>query len=179
MALFTGKGDDGTTYFFGSKERFGKDTPLVEALGTCDELNSLLGFVKAKSKSDEKILEEIQQNLFIIQAELAGAGMRITEAKVKQAEELINNIEKKLPPIKTFFIPGANEISALFDLARTVARRTERRVVALVNLESETPSGKPCIQTLAYLNRLSSVLYALARYHAQKEGQVENKPHYK
>ena len=105
--------------------------------------------------------------------------MRITEAKVKQAEELINNIEKKLPPIKTFFIPGANEISALFDLARTVARRTERRVVALVNLESETPSGKPCIQTLAYLNRLSSVLYALARYHAQKEGQVENKPHYK
>jgi len=184
MALFTGKGDDGTTYFFGSKARFAKDTPLVEALGTLDELNSLLGYLKAqiwqlggkasKSKleiSDKEIIEEIQQNLFIIQAELAGADMCITEDKVLKAGKLVNDVEKKLPPIKTFFVPGANETSALFDLARTVARRAERRVVAL-NLEPKVSSK----HTLAYLNRLSSVLYAMARLRA---GKKEVKPNYK
>ena len=180
MALFTGKGDDGTTYFFGSKCRFNKDTPLAEALGTCDELGSLLGYLRAKIKSDSKIILEVQQNLFIIQAELAGADKRITEEKVRDMERVINNIEKKLPPIKTFFIPGANETSALYDLARTVARRTERRVVAL-NPETRFRNQVSGISkfSLAYLNRLSSFLYAKARYHAQKGGKVEKKPHYK
>lgn len=166
--LFTGKGDDGTTYFFGSKERFGKDTPLVEALGTCDELNSLLGYLRAKISGDSALIEEVQQDLFIIQAELAGADKHIVEEKVKTMEERINAIEKELPPIKTFFVPGANEESALYDMARTLARRTERRVVALGD---KVPSK----WTLAYLNRLSSLLYALARKHG---GGEETKPHY-
>lgn len=188
--LYTGKGDDGTTYFFGSKERFGKDTPLVEALGTLDELNSLLGVVKARispiapsyikrgrrSGGDNDlncydIIEDVQQDLFIIQAELAGADKKIEENKVKDMEKLIGEIENKLPPIKTFFVPGANEESALLDFARTVARRAERRVVALPK--------KPSRFTLAYLNRLSSLLYALARLHGQKTGKVEKKPTYR
>ena len=196
MALYTGKGDDGTTYFFGSKERFGKDTPLVEALGTCDELCSLLGYLRARFQgstlrldsqgqtlgSDSEILEEVQQNIFIIQAELAGADKQIVKEKVRAMEERINNIEKELPSITTFFVPGANEISALFDLARTVARRAERRVVALETMfsnEIRKPGFRISKWSLAYLNRLSSLLYALARLHAQKEGKVEKKPHYK
>ena len=178
--LYTGKGDDGTTYFFGSKTRFAKDTPLAEALGTCDELVSLLGFVKVKIRSERSLIGEVQQNLFIIQAELAGADKKIVEQKVKDMEERINAIEKKLPPIKTFFVPGANEKSALYDLARTVARRAERRVVAL-NPETRFRNQVSGISkwSLAYLNRLSSLLYALARLHAQKGGKVEKKPHYK
>jgi len=169
--LYTGKGDDGTTYFFGSKERFGKDTPLVEALGTLDELNSLLGFVRAKIKQNKKVIEDVQQDLFIIQAELARADKKIEESKVRDMEKLIGEIENKLPPIKTFFVPGANEESALLDFARTVSRRAERRVVAL--------EKKPSQFTLAYLNRLSSLLYALARLQGQKGGKVEKKPTYR
>ncbi|HEY4482824.1 MAG TPA: cob(I)yrinic acid a,c-diamide adenosyltransferase [Candidatus Paceibacterota bacterium] len=179
--LYTGKGDDGSTYFFGSKERFGKDTPLVEALGTLDELNSLLGFVRARIRgrtlkgpqgpTSKAIIEDVQQNLFIIQAELAGADKKIEESKVREMEKLIGEIENKLPPIKTFFIPGANEESALLDFARTVSRRAERRVVAL--------EKKPTKFTLAYLNRLSSLLYALARLQGQKGGKVEKRPTYK
>ena len=179
--LYTGKGDDGSTYFFGSKERFGKDTPLVEALGTLDELNSLLGFVRARIRgrtlkgpqgpTSKAIIEDVQQNLFIIQAELAGADKKIEESKVREMEKLIGEIENKLPPIKTFFIPGANEESALLDFARTVSRRAERRVVAL--------EKKPTKFTLAYLNRLSSLLYALARLQGKKGGKVEKRPTYK
>ena len=184
--LYTGKGDDGTTHFFGSKERFGKDTPLVEALGTLDELNSLLGFVKARLgmqasgksgslPSGAKILDEVQQNLFIIQAELAGADKKIVESKVREMEKMIGEIENKLPPIKTFFVPGANLESGLLDWARAVARRAERRVV---HLAAGPLSKRPGRFTLAYLNRLSSLLYALARLHGQKGGKVEKKPTY-
>ncbi len=171
MALYTGKGDDGTTYFFGSKERFGKETPLVEALGTLDELNSFVGVLRAKIKKDSEELEGVQQNLFIIQAELAGAEMKIEEKKVRDMEQRIGEIEKMLPPIKTFFVPGANEKSALYDFARTIARRAERRVVAL--------EKKPSQWSLAYMNRLSSLLYAHARLQAQGKGKQEKKPTYK
>ena len=173
--LYTGKGDDGTTYFFGSKKRFGKHTPLVEALGTLDELNSLLGLIRAKVKKDRKEIEQVQQDLFIIQAELAGADMKIEEKKVRDMERRIGEIEKRLPVIKTFFIPGASEQSALYDYARTVARRAERRVVAL-KMVSKLHKGAVSVFSLAYLNRLSSLLYAHARLAAL--GRKEKKPNY-
>jgi cob(I)alamin adenosyltransferase len=174
--LYTGKGDDGTTYFFGSKERFGKDTPLVEALGTLDELGSLLGLIRTQlGVSDSKLAlgEEIlvvQENLFIIQAELAGADKHIEEVKVREMENRIGEIENMLPPIKTFFIAGTNMESAWLDYARTIARRAERRVVAL--------EKKPEKWTLAYLNRLSSLLYAFARLLAKESGEHEKAPTY-
>lgn len=189
--LYTGKGDDGTTYFFGSKERFGKDTSLVEALGTLDELNSLLGYLRAcfKGSTFGSEILEVQQDLFIIQAELAGADKKIEEGKVRKMEQRIGEIESLLPPITTFFIPGAGRESAMLDYARTVARRAERRVIALRGENSQlAPSEKipsrgiasfPSPMTLAYLNRLSSLLYAEARLAAHVDGKSEIKPEYK
>lgn len=169
--LYTGKGDNGTTTTFGSNERVGKDSALIEALGTADELNSFLGFVKSKSQEDCEVLEAAQQNLFIIQAELAGADKHIEENKLREIETIIKDIERALPPIKTFFVPGANEASSLLDVARTMARRLERRVISLRKEDSHFLSPF----SLAYLNRLSSLLYALARLRA---GGEETKPHY-
>lgn len=170
--LYTGKGDDGTTYTFGCNQRFSKDSELSEALGTMDELNSLLGLCKAQIKEKEAIEDvlEVQQNLFIIQAELAGADKKITKKKVENLEEKIDEIEKGLPEIKTFFISGACEESALFDYSRTIARRAERRVVSVKDRVGEN--------TLAYLNRLSSFLYAMARLYAYKSDIKESAPTY-
>lgn len=179
--LYTGKGDDGTTSFFDSKERVSKDHPLTEALGTVDELNSLLGLLRATvakksepvgAKTMDQVLEETQQSLFIVQAELAGAPKMISQYKVDKLSELVNEIESELPEIKSFFIPGATQVSALFDVARTVARRAERRVIALPEKQ------KPSQPTMGYLNRLSSLLYALARLVAHRAGAAESAPTY-
>lgn len=185
MALFTGKGDGGTTKTFNSKERVSKNSEITEALGTVDELNSLLGLVKVASGydvvmvKDEKrriseTIEGVQKNLFILQAELAGAGKTLAEEKVSDMELVVNEIEKQLPPITSFLIPGGTELGALFDVARTVARRAERRVIAA---HEEGHNVGP--HSLAYVNRLSSLLYALARFANHKAGSQEGAPDYK
>jgi cob(I)alamin adenosyltransferase len=181
--LYTGKGDDGSTYFYGSSERFGKDHPLAEALGSLDELNSLLGLCRSLGEVRElrikgretfdNLLEEVQQNLFILQAELAGADKIIAEDKVEKMSDKINETEKLMPEIRTFFVAGTTKTSAMLDFARAVSRRTERRVIALPD------QLKPGKHTLAYLNRLSSLLYALARLAAYKSGIKESAPSYK
>ena len=104
--------------------------------------------------------------MFIVQAQVAGADKKISENNVKYIEEIISEIEKKLPPIKSFLVSGANDISAYFDFARTLARRAERRVVAV----SEEGIAKIDHNTLVFLNRLSSFLYVFARYFALKNG---------
>ncbi len=184
--LYTRKGDSGTTKTLHCDQRLSKSSVVAEALGAVDELNSLLGFVKARNTSPALVLVQgrglklmlnhVQQNLFIIQAELAGAaGKTISADKVKKMEEAIDKIEKELPPIKSFFIPGATENGALLDYARTVARRAERRVVKAKE-ENLTKLSAP---TLAYLNRLSSLLYALARLANHQSGITEQAPDYK
>jgi cob(I)alamin adenosyltransferase len=192
--LFTGSGDDGTTKTFGCAQRVSKSSAIAEALGTLDEINSLLGLCKIKSYesgfefSGRKlgdIVGSIQQNLFIIQAEFAGAEKNIEKAKVIELEEMIKGIEKELPPIRTFFISGGAELAAMFDFARTVSRRAERRAVAAHEaLSAEVSSGVESkrlisVLTLAYLNRLSSALYALARLSNHKSGINEEPPSYK
>ena len=111
MALFTGKGDDGTTKTFGCDQRISKSSNIAEALGSLDEINSFLGLAKVqsaylgykyKNKSLSEIVHMLQKNLFIVQAELAGAEKTIQEEKVKELEEIINGIEKEMPPIKSF-----------------------------------------------------------------------------
>ncbi len=178
--LFTGKGDDGQTKIFGSKEKLSKNSDLAEALGSLDEANSFIGLVKSKTreyeiKLHEKVLEEIlesvQNDLFIIQAQVAGADKKIETGKIQWLEEIVNAIEKELPPIKTFMIPGINEISAYFDFARTLVRRAERRVVGI----HEERIDK---QTLAYLNRLSSLMYAFARFSGHIISGQEKSPTY-
>ncbi len=187
--LYTGKGDKGTTKVLDSKDRFSKGSDLAEALGSLDELNSFLGLCKFKArqmqeggvligKSEEKtsnILEEAQENLFIIQAQVAGADKKITKAKVTKLEKIINTIEAEIPPLKGFSIAGGTELSSLLDVARTLARRTERRVV----LVKESGLRKLPGHTLPYLNRLSSLLFALARLFNHRSGIQEERPSYK
>lgn len=182
--LYTGKGDQGMTTIFGCDQRISKSSAIAEALGSLDETNSFLGLCKVHRKavsyklsafSFSEIIHQVQQNLFIIQAEVAGAEKSTEEKKVKEIEKIIDAIEKELPPIKTFFISGGTELSALFDTARTIARRAERRVVEV----SEEGKVKIGAYSLAYLNRVSSLLYALARLTNHKSGIKEKSPKYK
>lgn len=184
--LYTRKGDRGTTKVFdsGSGQRISKSSQLAETLGTMDEVNSFLGLCKEGARAwrlthmgvpISDVVHSIQKDLFIIQAELAGAEKSVTEDKVKSIENLIDSIERILPPITTFFISGGTELAARFDVARTLARRAERRVVA-VHESGERSLGD---HTRAYMNRLSSVLYALARLANHKSGIKEESPDYR
>ena len=183
--LYTRKGDDGTTKTFGCDQRISKSSSVAEALGTLDETNSFLGLCKVKAKESGLLLpggalcyqavHAVQKNLFIVQAELAGSKMSISEEKVKEAEALIDAVEQALPPIKSFFISGGSELASLFDFARTLSRRAERRVVAAAE-EGKVEIGQ---FTRSYLNRLSSLLYALARYANHSAGVIEEGPDYK
>ncbi|MCE9585319.1 cob(I)yrinic acid a,c-diamide adenosyltransferase [Candidatus Nomurabacteria bacterium] len=183
--LYTRKGDSGTTKTFGCDQRISKSSAIAEALGTLDEINSFLGFLKIKSVDVFFVLEKnnlnvpetidrIQQDLFIVQAETAGAEKNITLEKVKWLEYIIDNIEKSLPPIKTFFVSGGTELASISDIARTIARRAERRVVGV----HDEGLAKISPETLAYLNRLSSVLYAFARMFNHINGISEEAPRY-
>ena len=183
--LYTRKGDNGTTKTFGCDQRISKSSAIAEALGSLDEINSFLGICKVKAEKEKlilsdgtdfsKMIHEVQKNLFIIQAEIAGSSMSITDEKVKEIEVIIDWIERELPPITTFFISGGSEMAALFDIARTIARRAERRVIGV------SDEGKIKISdfTKSYLNRLSSFLYALARISNFKFGISEVGPDYK
>ena len=181
--LYTRKGDDGTTKTFGCNQRISKSSSVAEALGALDETNSNLGLCKVVSeKSDftlagkkfSEIVHGVQENLFIVQAEVAGADKTISQEKIKEIEMFIDAAEKELPPIKTFFISGGTELAARFDVARTVSRRAERRVI-LARTEGMT---KISDNTAAYLNRLSSLLYALARLTNHKSLIKEPSPKY-
>ena len=183
MALYTGKGDAGTTKLFTSRrgERIAKSDPIFEALGTVDELNTLIGWCRVACHVDwlvgerpvSTILLDVQHHLFTIQAELAGAEKSIPEAHVHELESVIERIESKLPKITTFFVPGGSELSARLDVARTVARRAERRVVELSGSGTDISS-----HTLAYVNRLSSLLFALVRFVNHMNGDEEQPPQY-
>lgn len=189
MALFTGKGDGGTTKVLDSTERISKASALPETLGTLDELNSYIGFAKVRaaeesdpafvavagSESTSQILREIQEQLFIVQAEVAGANKRIDEAKVVRIESIVNSIEQILPPITTFTVSGGTELSAILDIARTISRRAERRVVGLEDLGLRTLSPT----TKAFMNRLSSLLFALARLATLRAGLERESPSYR
>jgi cob(I)alamin adenosyltransferase len=187
--LYTRKGDSGTTKFFHSEkgERVSKSSPVFEALGTVDELNCHLGFCKALAKdtkdrllmqnskeSYEDIIEKIQQCLFSLQAELGGATFYIKDAHVKYLEEIIAEVELFLPPITSFIVPGGGKTGAYLDVSRTVARRAERGIVRL----KEENIKEINEQSLIFINRLSSALYALARFANYQEGYTEDKPSY-
>lgn len=184
MALFTGKGDGGTTKLFDSEpgKRITKTSPVFECLGMLDELNTLVGWCRAGSPDDllvierrlKHVLHDVQDHLFTLQAEVAGAPKSIPLSSVEHLGVFINSIEARMPPIKTFLVPGATELSARLDIARAVARRTERRLVMLHESGERTVSES----SRAYANRLSSLLYALTRYVNHTAGADENAPTY-
>lgn len=185
--LYTRKGDNGTTKLFNSKpgERLTKGAFIFEVLGGVDELNSSIGFAKALAKNInfsleniftyEDFLEEIQENLFSLQAELASETFYLKEKHVLFLEERIAEIEKFLPEINSFIIPGGTELGAYLDVLRATARRVERSLVVLSDREEKEINPI----SFQYINRLSSVLYALARYANHKKGIIYKKPNYK
>lgn len=183
--LYTGKGDDGTTKIFGCDQRLSKSSLVTEALGSVDEINSLLGVCKAKAcprcfkievedLDIEQIVEEMQNGLFSVQAELAGADKRVSSEEVTRMENWINLIEKELSTIDSFLVAGGNELAAMFDFARAIARRAERSVIK-ANDSGDVELKK---NTLAFINRLSSLLYALARFVNYRAGIEEKSPEY-
>jgi len=181
MALFTGKGDDGITSLFGSKERVSKASCQTKILGVLDETNTLIGVCKAKSRNFlylinnsnlADILENVQQDLFVIQAIAAGSPKSFGTDRVKRLEDIIVSIEEELPPMKTFLLSGGTELSGFLDYARAVARRAERVFVGCSKTEN-TPG-----EVIQYLNRLSSLLYVLTRFVNHKQEVKEIPPSY-
>jgi cob(I)alamin adenosyltransferase len=157
--IYTRTGDDGTTGL-GDGTRVPKDHPRVEAFGTVDELNSVLGLLLAEPLSDTWAAEltRIQHALFDLGGELCIPGRSVlTEDDVTGLEALLDRLNAELSPLKEFILPGGTRAAALCHLARTVCRRAERRVYALSRHEAVSPVA------LKYLNRLSDLLFVMAR----------------
>ncbi|MBI5782931.1 MAG: cob(I)yrinic acid a,c-diamide adenosyltransferase [Gammaproteobacteria bacterium] len=164
--IYTRTGDDGSTGL-GDGSRVPKDHARVEAYGAVDELNSVLGLLLAKEPPPEvrKPLTDIQHVLFDAGGELSVPGRCVIEAtQIVRLEELLDQLNAGLPPLKEFILPGGAEAAALCHVARAVCRRAERRLTALAHGEKINP------ETLKYLNRLSDLLFVMARYLNAKAG---------
>lgn len=187
--LYTKKGDGGTTKLFDCPQgkRLDKNELIFEALGTVDEVNSHLGVIKviAQEKSEvlqhktgdfvyAQMLEKIQNLLFSIQAELGGSPNMINEEHITYLESIIALVEDEIPPITTFIVYGGTLLAAHLDLVRAVSRRCERLVVGV----SKEGMREVNPHTLQFLNRLSSVFYALARYSNYHHNCTEKPPSY-
>jgi cob(I)alamin adenosyltransferase len=166
MAIYTRTGDQGETDL-PDGSRVPKDAALIEVLGTLDELSALLGLARCESLPEgyEPLLEQIQRQLFQVGAELAtvapGQAVRlgIGPEQVATLEQRIDRQEATLESPGTFLLPAGSRAAAVLHLARAVCRRAERRLVSLAGIQPRTVSPG----LLAYLNRLSDLLYILAR----------------
>jgi cob(I)alamin adenosyltransferase len=181
--VYTRKGDHGDTDLVGGK-RVRKDAPRIDAYGTVDELNAALGVVRAVNAAEsrrvvatrtlEDMLRKLQSELFDLGAELATPpetfqpGMfRVGAGEVQALEALIDRCQRELQPLKSFILPGGGRVSAFLHVARTVCRRAERDVLRLMRVEEigDWP--------LAYLNRLSDLLFVLSRWVGHHLGEAE------
>lgn len=197
--LYTGKGDNGTTTLFHCDQgRISKSASIIEALGALDELNAYLGVVKVYSLDEhlkipikeppvlkamasqikyisyDSVLSDIQQTLFIIQAQVAGSDIVVSKENLKSIEDVLKMISDLLPPITSFTVSGGSILSAELDFSRTLARRAERRIVQI-----EVDGIKKLDEmTVTYLNRLSSVLFAMSRYANHLLSIPEDHPKY-
>jgi cob(I)alamin adenosyltransferase len=168
--IYTRTGDDGTTGL-GDGSRVPKDSARVEAYGTVDELNSVVGMLLAVPGLPAAVTEcltEVQHELFDMGGELCIPGHQmILEAQVTRLEQELDRFNEALPPLKEFILPGGGPAAAACHLARTVARRAERRAWTLARAESVNPA------LLKYLNRLSDLLFVIARVLARHERGAE------
>jgi cob(I)alamin adenosyltransferase len=164
--IYTRTGDDGTTGL-GDGSRTPKDAPRVEAYGTVDELNSAIGVVLAVRtlpKAVRDCLTEVQHDLFDLGGELCIPGHRaISDEFVMRLELALDGFNEPLPPLREFILPGGGPAAAACHLARTICRRAERRVCTLARSEAVAP------EVSKYLNRLSDLLFVLARVIARHE----------
>jgi cob(I)alamin adenosyltransferase len=167
--IYTRTGDAGTTGL-GDGERVAKDHPRVEAYGTVDELNSAIGVVLAGDlpAGIERCLTGIQHDLFDVGGELCMPSYRaVTPARVEELEQALDAFNADLPPLKEFILPGGGRAAAACHLARTICRRAERRVWTLAR-EEDVNEALP-----RYLNRLSDLLFVVARVLARHENGSE------
>jgi cob(I)alamin adenosyltransferase len=169
--IYTRKGDDGTTgLLFGG--RVAKDAPVIQAAGDIDEAQAVLGLVRAevaKGSELDSMLVALERDLYVLMAEVATAAEHrdrltagttmVTQSMVARLEALMDALSERFPPVVEFVLPGQDRISALLDLARTTVRRAERSLVVL---------GSPGLAG-AYLNRLSDLLWTMARW--QEDGR--------
>lgn len=175
--IYTKTGDGGETALFGGG-RVGKDDTRVEAYGQVDELNAVLGLAQAEGAGGlEPLLTALQTQLFTVGSILATpAGSKASKflppmspSWVTDMEKAIDGFDAELPPLTTFILPGGTRLAALLHLARTVCRRSERRVVPLMR------AGKVDAEVVVYLNRLSDLLFTMARV-ANHRAQVKDTP---
>lgn len=163
MKIYTRTGDSGQTGLWGG-QRVDKNSVRVAAYGEVDELNAILGVVRAAGiePSLDSLLQRVQNELFVLGADLATPGEssridRLSEDTIAQLEQDIDGFETELEPLRQFILPGGTLAAAQLHLARTVCRRAERNVVALAQSEHVN------LVTLSYLNRLSDWFFVLAR----------------
>jgi len=163
--IYTRTGDSGETGL-GDGTRVAKDSLRVEAYGTVDELNSIIGMILAHGLPDEvkTCLTDVQHDLFDIGSGLSVPAFdKLTDDYVTRLEEILDDLNAELPMLKEFILPAGGPATSTCHLARSVCRRAERRVVSLSREEAITPV------TLRYLNRLSDLLFVIARILARHE----------
>ena len=173
--MYTRRGDRGDTSLYGPR-RVPKDDPRVEAYGTIDELNSVIGAVI--SVSDDRALasslKEVQRMLFVAGGDAATEVHgrqkvpRIGKSDTRRLEELTDDLLAKLPPLSNFILPGGSPTGAMLQVARSVCRRAERRIVAA------SKSREMNAELLPFFNRLSSYLFNLARWANKTAGREED-----
>ncbi|WP_434054628.1 MAG: cob(I)yrinic acid a,c-diamide adenosyltransferase [Roseibium sp.] len=172
--IYTKTGDDGTTAL-GTGERRPKNDLRIDAYGTVDETNAVVGLVRLHTETDAKIVDDvlgrIQNDLFDLGADLATPEtdqdlgyepLRISEAQVSAIETAIDALNADLSPLRSFVLPGGSEASAYLHLARTVSRRAERLMVELAAAEKINPAA------VRYMNRLSDYFFVASRYLNEK-----------
>jgi len=177
MKIYTKRGDEGETDLR-DMSRVSKTSHRIEAYGTVDEVNSLVGTIRPTGQDDvDDWLKRIQNHLHVVQADLANPDPDedapvVREEHTDEVEEFIDTAEEELEPLQRFVLPGGSEPGAKLHHARAVCRRAERRVVALADEEEINA------ETVAYLNRLSDAFFEFARLVNEREGVPEESPTY-
>jgi len=178
MKIYTGRGDDGLTDLR-DMSQISKASPRIEAYGTVDEVNALVGVVRPIAYDDiENCLREVQNQLHVLQADLATPESSeddpvITESHIEQLETWIDEFDAELDPLEQFVLPSGSDPGSKLHHARAVCRRAERRSVELASAQSEVNED-----VIIYLNRLSDLLFTLARVVNEREGSPEEHPTY-
>jgi len=178
MTIYTGRGDQGQTDLR-TMERVSKDSRRIEAYGTVDEVNALVGVVRPTGYDDiDDSLREIQNHLHIVQADFANPqpdedDPQLGERHVEEVEAIIDDANEELDPLESFILPSGSAPGAKLHHARAVSRRAERRSVSLAAEEAGVNET-----AIVYLNRLSDALFTLARLVNEREGVPEETPDY-
>lgn len=171
--IYTRSGDYGETSIFGGG-RIKKKSPLMDACGSLDELSSFIGVCKSFSEDDYELralLKEVQHDLYAIAGHIAGSGDEFDGSRTEYLEKVIDRFSDKLPKLSSFLLPGGTKLASFLHVSRAVCRRAERKLTIVYENESKF------LNELKYLNRLSDLLFILARYVNVKSNEKEELVH--